>query len=66
VDRIQVLSTTDSTFSNGMVGLVTGSKNKSSNIALFDNLLINSIGSNIPSPSLVSEKVYPMYKTVKK
>jgi len=66
VDRIQVLSTTDSTFSKGMVGLVTGSKNKSSNIALFDNLLINSIGSNIPSPSLVSEKVYPIYKTVKK
>jgi galactosylceramidase len=62
VDGIQILTVTDSTFSEGMAGLVAGSNNKTSNIALFDNLLINTPGGAKPGPSIVSEKVYPMYK----
>ena len=62
VDKIQVLSAVDSTFSEGMAGLVTGSKDKTKNIAWFDNLLIKSPKGEIPSPADFSEKVIPMYK----
>lgn len=63
VDNIQILTATDTTFSVGMVGLVSGSKNKSSNNALFDNLIIKSLKSKLPTPSVFPEKVYPMYNT---
>ena len=66
VDNVKVLTATDSTYLKGMVGLVSGSKNKTNNIALFDNLIINSINGNPPSPTVCSEKVFPMYKQVKK
>jgi galactosylceramidase len=61
VDKVQILSATDTTFSEGMVGLVSGSENKTKNIALFDNLMINSINGTPPSPSIISKKVNPMY-----
>ncbi len=63
VDKIQVLSAVDSTFSEGMAGLVTGSKDKTKNIAWFDNLVIKSPKGEIPSPADFSEKVVPMYKS---
>jgi galactosylceramidase len=62
VDKIQILNSTDSTFIEGMVGLVSGSKNKTSNSALFDNLMIKSLKGTSPSPNVFSEKVYPLYK----
>ena len=61
VDKIQVLAATDSTFSEGMVGLVAGSKNKKRNIALFDNLHIQSHNGAPPRPNVFSEKVHPLY-----
>ena len=62
VDRIQILAATDSTFSEGMAGLVTGSRNKTKNTALFDNLVIKSLGRTFPSPSVFPKKAYPMYE----
>jgi galactosylceramidase len=64
VDNVKILTITDTKFSEGMVGLVSGSKNKTSNIALFDNLMIKPIKGANPLPSVVSRKVYPMYKSV--
>jgi galactosylceramidase len=61
VDKIQVLAATDSTFSEGMVGLVAGSKNKKRNIALFDNLHMQSHNGAPPRPNVFSEKVHPLY-----
>ena len=64
VDRIQILAATDSTFSEGMVGLVTGSTHKTKNIALFDNLVVKSLGRIFPSPSTIPEKVHAMYEPI--
>ena len=66
VDKTKVLTAIDSTFSEGMVGLVSGSNEKTNNIAMFDNLLINTLKGTLPSPIVFSEKVYPMYKPDKK
>jgi hypothetical protein len=66
VDRIQILAATDSTFSEGMVGLVTWSNNKTKNIALFDNLVVKSLGRIFPSPSTIPKKVHAMYEPITK
>jgi len=66
VDRIPILTATDSTFSEGMAGLVAGSANKAKNIALFDNLVVQSPGQTLPIPSVFSEKVHPMYESIRK
>lgn len=61
VDKIQILTSSDTTFSEGMTGLVAGSKNKTNNTAMFDNLLIKPLQGIPPGPTVFSEKVYPMY-----
>ena len=61
VDNVQILAATDSTFSEGMAGLVAGSKDKTKNVAYFDNLIIKPVRSNTPVPTVFSEKVFPMY-----
>lgn len=61
VDGAQILSTTNSAFSHGMAGLVTGD-NKTRNTACFDNLLINAVGAAIPKPTAFSKKQSPIYK----
>lgn len=66
VDNTKILTTTDSKYPAGMVGLVSGSKNKTSNIALFDNLIIKPVNGTIPGPSVISKKVSPMYKSTSK
>ena len=66
VDKIQVLTATDATFSEGMIGLVAGSVNKKSNIALFDNLMIKSVGGRSPVPTVFSQKINPIYNSVSK
>ena len=63
VDKIQVLSAVDSTFSEGMAGLMTGSIDKTKNIAWFDNLMIKSPKGDNPRPADFSEKIVPMYKS---
>jgi hypothetical protein len=44
-----------------MAGLVSGSKDKTSNIALFDNLIIKQVKSIPPDSDAYSNKVKPMY-----
>ncbi len=66
VDKTQVLTATNTTFSEGMVGLVAGSITKQSNSALFDNLMIKPINGITPSPTIFSQKVYPIYNQTSK
>ncbi len=61
VDGAQVLSATNSVFSHGMAGLVTGDS-KTRNTACFDNLLINAVGTATPKPTTFSKKQMPIYK----
>ena len=63
IDNNQVLTAADTTFSGGMVGFVSGSKDNTNNIALFDNLIVKSPGAAIPEPVVFSKKVIPIYKT---
>jgi hypothetical protein len=44
-----------------MAGLVSGSKDKTSNIALFDNLVIKPVNGSQPGPAVFSKKVKPIY-----
>ncbi len=62
VDNIQVLSVADSTFSKGMAGLVAGSKDKTSNIAMFDNLMIKPAKGTTPNPAVFSKEIKPIYE----
>jgi galactosylceramidase len=61
VDGAQVLCTTNSLFSHGMAGLVTG-YNKTRNTPCFDNLLINAVGAAAPQPTVFTENQSPIYK----
>jgi galactosylceramidase len=61
VDKVKILMASDSAFTEGMAGLVTGSENKNSNVAMFDNLLIKPLQGISPEPTVFSEKIYPMY-----
>jgi galactosylceramidase len=61
VDGTQVLSTTNSAFSHGMAGLVTGDF-KTRNTACFDNLMINAVGAATPPPAVFSRHWTPIYK----
>ncbi|MGA1978694.1 MAG: galactosylceramidase [Bacteroidales bacterium] len=63
IDRIKILTANDSTFSEGMAGLVTGSENKTNNIAWFDNLMIKPVQGTSPDPTVFPENVSPLYKT---
>lgn len=62
VDKLQILTATDTTFTKGMAGLVSGSEDKTNNSALFDNFLIKEAKGVPPIPTVFSEKVKPMYK----
>jgi galactosylceramidase len=61
VDGAQVLSTTNSAFSHGMAGFVTGDF-KTRNTACFDNLMINAVGAATPPPAVFSRYQTPIYK----
>jgi galactosylceramidase len=61
VDGAQVLSTTNSAFSHGMAGLVTGDF-KTRNTACFDNLMINAAGAATPPPAVFGRHQTPIYK----
>jgi galactosylceramidase len=57
LDGAQVLCTTNSVFSQGMAGLVTGR-----NTACFDNLLINAVGAATPKAAVFAQNHSPIYK----
>ena len=61
VDGTQVLCATNSLFSHGMAGLVTGDT-KDRNTACFDNLLINAVGAATPKPTKFASNQSPIYK----
>ena len=61
VDGTQVLSTTNSLFTHGMAGLVTGDA-RTRNTACFDNLLVNAVGAAIPKPTVFAKNQTPIYK----
>jgi galactosylceramidase len=60
VDGAPVICTTNSLFSQGMAGLVTGDI-KTQNTACFDNLLINAIGAATPRPTMFIKNQSPIY-----
>jgi len=66
VDQTKVLTASDTTFTNGMAGLVTGGEKDARNTAFFDNLIIKSSESKTPEPTVFSENVNPMYNPVVK
>ncbi|MGA2448863.1 MAG: galactosylceramidase [Polyangiaceae bacterium] len=51
VDKTQVFSITDSTFKNGSVGLATLANHN----AMFDNLIVNTVGGATPSPTIFAQ-----------
>jgi len=55
------LTATNSLFSHGMAGLVTGD-NRTRNTACFDNLLINAVGAPTPPPTVFASSHVPIYK----
>jgi galactosylceramidase len=61
VDGVPLLSATNSLFSHGMAGLVTGDT-KDRNTACFDNLLINVVRAAIPKPTKFARDQSPIYK----
>jgi galactosylceramidase len=62
IDGAEVLSTNDSTYASGMVGLVTGGENNARNTACFDDLAINAVGEEKPASTQLTQRVNPMYK----
>jgi galactosylceramidase len=61
VDGAKIFSATNTLFSHGMAGLITGD-NKIRNTDCFDNLLINTVGGPAPSPVLFKKGQTPIYK----
>ena len=62
VNGVEVLSTNDATYVQGMAGLVTGGENDARNTACFDNLAINAVGAGKPEASGLAGMVTPMYQ----
>jgi hypothetical protein len=66
VNNNLILSASDSIFAEGMAGLVSGSKDKTSNIAMFDNLMIKPAKGTKRNPAVFSKEIKPIYEpTVK-
>jgi len=61
VDDAQVLSVTNNLYAAGMAGLVTGGENNARNTALFDNLIVNTVGGPKPKPTVFPD-AKPLYK----
>ncbi len=62
VDDVQVLTVTNTLFASGMAGLVTGGENNVRNTALFDNLIVNTVGGPKPQPTVFAQDANPLYK----
>jgi hypothetical protein len=60
VEGNQVCSITDSTYANGMVGFITGDLTNY-NTAMFDNLLVNTVGGAVPQPTVFAQDITPPY-----
>jgi len=61
VDGARILSATNSLYSRGMAGLITGDF-RTRNTACFGNLLINAVGAPTPKPTVFAKSQTPIYK----
>jgi galactosylceramidase len=62
VDGAQVLSVSNDLCAGGLAGLVTGGEHNARNTALFDNLIVNTVGGPKPPPTVFAQDQYPIYK----
>lgn len=62
IDGAEVASVTDATHASGMAGLITGGPGNARNSALFDNLIINSVGGAKPPPTVFPDSLQPLYR----
>lgn len=62
VDNVQVLQATDTTYTKGMIGLLTADEDPKRTTAQFDNIVINAINKNTPIARNIVKGVIPMYK----
>jgi len=63
VEGNQVFSITDATYSHGMVGFITGDLS-TYNTAMFDNLLVNTVGGTVPPPTVFAQDANPPYTAI--
>jgi galactosylceramidase len=61
IENVQVTSITNSTHTSGMAGLGTGISVTARNTAMFDNLLINTVGGTTPAPTVFAQDSTPPY-----
>lgn len=61
IDSAVVLAIDDKTFSKGMVGLISGGEGNGRNSAVFDDLVINEPGGQLPAPTLFPQDNQPIY-----
>lgn len=66
VDGKAVLSVTDTLYSHGMAGLLALGGETKLSTPYFDNLLINGPGGKLPTPTVFSKNIKPMYKKIQK
>lgn len=62
IDGTEVASVTDATHSSGLAGLVTGGTGNARNSALFDDLIVNTVGGAKPAPTVFPASVMPIYR----
>jgi galactosylceramidase len=61
INTVQVFSVTNTLYSAGAVGLGTGDLGNTRNSALFDNLIINTVGGATPPPTAFPQDSNPIY-----
>jgi galactosylceramidase len=63
VEGNQVCNITSTTYSHGMVGFITGDL-ATYNTAMFDNLLVNTVGGAVPQPTVFAQDATPPYNAI--
>jgi galactosylceramidase len=64
VDGKPVLNVTDTLYSHGMAGLLALGGETKLSMPYFDNLSINAPGAKLPTPTVFSKNITPMYKKI--
>jgi galactosylceramidase len=63
VEGNQVCNITSTAYSHGMVGFITGDLS-TYNTAMFDNLLVNTVGGAVPQPTVFAQDATPPYNAI--
>jgi hypothetical protein len=61
VDGKEIVSADSDSYGVGMAGILTGGLGKERNTALFDNLVVNSVGGSPVLPTLFPQDSAPLY-----